>query len=139
MLKTYSISDCKLIELNKIQRAEGDLTFIEGRQNIPFDIQRVYYLYDVPAGAQRGGHAHKELFQLLIAVVGSFDVQLDDGFQQHIISLNRPNEGLLITPMIWRVLSNFSFGTVCLVLASAKFDELDYYRHYNDFMAAVRS
>jgi uncharacterized RmlC-like cupin family protein len=112
----------------------GNLTFIEGGVQIPFDIQRVYYLYDVPGGAERGGHAHKNLSQLLIAMSGSFDVLLDDGINKTSIHLNRSYNGLYICPMIWREINNFSSGSVCMVLASRKYDEEDYYRSYSDFI-----
>jgi hypothetical protein len=111
---------------------------IEGEDCVPFAIARVYYLYGVPAGAKRGGHGHRELFQLLVATSGSFDVRLDDGAEKRSITLDRPSEGLLLTPMIWRELDNFSPGAVCMVLASAPYEESDYYREYDDFLAAVR-
>ncbi len=112
----------------------GNLTFIEGGVQVPFDIQRVYYLYDVPGGAERGGHAHKNLSQLLIAMSGSFDVLLDDGINKANIHLNRSYNGLYICPMIWREINNFSSGSVCMVLASHKYDEDDYYRNYSNFL-----
>ena len=132
-----SIQDCKVIELPKIMDPRGNLTFIEGGVQIPFDIQRVYYLYDVPGGAERGGHAHKNLFQLVIAMSGSFDVLLDDGINKTSIHLNRSYNGLYICPMIWREINNFSSGSVCMVLASNKYDEEDYYRNYSDFLNQV--
>lgn len=132
-----SLDDCKIIELPKIGDPRGNLTFIEGGELIPFDISRVYYLYDVPGGAERGGHAHKELSQLIIAMSGSFDVVLDDGENKKRIHLNRPYQGLYVCPMIWRELDNFSSGSVCMVLASNRYDESDYYRKYSDYMSAV--
>jgi len=126
--------DCKIINLPKIIDNRGNLTFIESNNHIPFDIQRVYYLYDVPGGAERGGHAHKILHQFIIAISGSFDILLDDGFAKKTYHLNRSYIGLYICPMIWRELGNFSSGSVCMVLASAKYDECDYYRNYNDFL-----
>lgn len=125
---------CKVLELPKIQDPRGNLTFIEGSSHIPFDIQRVYYLYDVPGGAERGGHAHKGLHQLIIAMSGSFDVVLDDGKDKKRVHLNRSYNGLYICPMIWRELDNFSSGSVCMVLASNKYDEKDYLRDYEEFM-----
>lgn len=129
-----TIDICKVIELPKITDPRGSLTFVEGGSQIPFDIQRVYYLYDVPGGAERGGHAHKGLSQLIIAMSGSFDVVLDDGQNKKRIHLNRSYQGLYVCPMIWRELDNFSSGSVCMVLASNKYDEEDYYRNYADFM-----
>ncbi|WP_353931812.1 FdtA/QdtA family cupin domain-containing protein [Okeanomitos corallinicola TIOX110] len=131
------ISNCKIIELPKIKDPRGNLTFIEGGKHIPFDIQRVYYLYDVPGGAERGGHAHKELHQLIIAMSGSFDILLDDGHDKKRFYLNRSYYGLYICPMIWRSIDNFSSGSVCMVLASNFYDEADYYRDYEDFLGDV--
>jgi dTDP-4-dehydrorhamnose 3,5-epimerase-like enzyme len=131
-----SIENCHMIELPRIQDPRGNLTFIEGQNHIPFNIQRVYYLYDVPGGAERGGHAHKGLEQLIIAMSGSFDVIIDDGKDKKRIHLNRSHNGLYICPMIWRELDNFSSGSVCMVLASNLYDEDDYYRDYAVFMRA---
>ena len=132
----FNIDACQMVSLPKISDPRGNLTFIEGSNHIPFDIQRVYYLYDVPGGAERGGHAHKGLQQLIIAMSGSFDVVLDDGRQKKRVHLNRSYNGLYVCPMIWRELDNFSSGSVCMVLASSKYDEDDYYRNYADFMQA---
>jgi hypothetical protein len=129
-----NIDNCKILELPKITDPRGNLTFIEGGDHIPFDIQRVYYLYDVPGGAERGGHAHKGLHQLIIAMSGSFDVLLDDGKQKKRVHLARSYYGLYVCPMMWRELDNFSSGSVCMVLASNKYDESDYYRDYDQFM-----
>lgn len=137
MSKTMNIDLCKVMDFPKITDTRGNLTFIEGGKHIPFDIQRVYYLYDVPGGADRGGHAHKELHQLIIAMSGSFDVVLDDGRSKKRVHLNRSYNGLYICPMIWRELDNFSSGSVCMVLASSKYDEDDYYRNYPDFIQAI--
>lgn len=131
-----SISKCKIIDLPKISDTRGNLTFIESKKQISFDIQRVYYLYDVPGGAERGGHAHKELEQLIIASSGSFDVVLDDGERQMRFHLNRPYFGLYICPYIWRELDNFSSGSVCTVLASRPYEEKDYFRAYQDYLLA---
>ena len=131
-----SIDRCQIIDLPKIHDPRGNLTFIEGRQHVPFDIARVYYLYDVPGGSERGGHAHKQLHQFIIAMSGSFDVVLDDGRDKKRIHLNRSYNGLYVCPMIWRELDNFSSGAVCMVLASERYDEDDYYRNYADFMCA---
>jgi dTDP-4-dehydrorhamnose 3,5-epimerase-like enzyme len=129
-----NIERCRIIELPKISDPRGNLTFIEGSNHIPFDIQRVYYLYDVPGGAERGGHAHKALHQLIIAMSGSFDIHLDDGHAKKTIHMNRSYNGLYVCPMIWREIDNFSSGAVCLVLASDYYDEQDYYRDYDTFI-----
>ena len=124
------LDKCKIIELPKITDCRGNLTFIEGDEHVPFEIKRVYYLYDVPGGEQRGGHAHKDLQQFIIAASGSFDVILDDGKEQKRFHLNRSYYGLYVPTMIWRELDNFSSGSVCIVLASEHFDENDYIRNY---------
>jgi hypothetical protein len=128
-----SVHNCNVIELPKIHNRAGNITPIQAFKDVPFDIKRVYYLYDVPGGETRGGHAHKDLYQLIVALSGSFDVLLDDGVETKTISLNRPNFGLLVTPYIWRELVNFSSGAVLLVLASLKYDEEDYIRDYENF------
>lgn len=133
-----SIKNCKLVKLPKIADPRGNLSFIEGGNHIPFDIKRVYYLYDVPGGAERGGHAHKALQQLIIAISGSFDIHLDDGTERRTIHLNRSYDGLLVTPMIWREIDNFSSAAVCLVMASERYDESDYYRNYDEFVQAAK-
>ena len=132
-----SLAECRMIHLHKINEPRGNLTFIEGGRHIPFEIKRVYYLYDVPGGAERGGHAHKNLHQLIIAMSGSFDVILNDGTQQKRFHLNRSYSGMYICPMIWRELDNFSSGSVCMVLASNLYDEADYYRNYQEFVRAL--
>ena len=133
------IEICKIMELPKISDTRGNLTFIESYKQIPFGIQRVYYLYDVPGGAERGGHAHKELEQLIIASSGSFDVVLRDGDRKMRFHLNRPYFGLYICPYVWRELDNFSSGSVCTVLASRPYEEEDYFRDYQDFLSAKLS
>lgn len=133
-----SISDCKIVNLPKITDARGNLTFIEGGRHVPFEVKRVYYLYDVPGGAERGGHAHKDLHQLIIAISGSFDIVLDDGREKKRFHLNRSYYGIYVCPMIWREMDNFSSGAVCLVLASNLYDEADYYRSHPEFLAAAR-
>lgn len=132
------INECKIIELPKIHDPRGNLSFIEGTRHIPFDIKRVYYLYDVPGGETRGGHAHKALKQFIISMSGSFDVTLDDGNNKRVFTLNRSYYGLYLTSMIWREIVNFSSGAVCMVLASEYYDETDYFRDYDDFKSAVR-
>ena len=133
-----ALNDCKLVDLPVVHDQRGNLTFIEQNRHIPFSIKRVYYLYDVPGGAERGGHAHKALNQLIVAMSGSFDVVLDDGVEQKRIHLNRSYMGLYVCPMIWRELDNFSSGSVCMVLASNLFDEDDYYRDYKEFQLAAK-
>lgn len=130
---TSRVEDCKLIELGKNQHSNGNLTVVENGMQVPFDIKRVYYLYDVPGGEERGGHSHKALKQFVVAISGAFDVIIDDGINQRTVTLNRPYMGLLIVPGIWRVINNFSSGAVCLVLASEHYDEADYVRDYQEF------
>jgi len=132
------LANCRIVDLPKIEDSRGNLTFVEGGSHIPFDIQRVYYLYDVPGGAERGGHGHKELEQLIIAMAGSFDVVLDDGAERKRFHLNRSYYGLYVCPMIWRELDNFSSGSVCMVLASNRYDESDYYRDYQQYLHALQ-
>ncbi len=136
MRTQYSVYDCSLIELDQHHsERKGNISVVENGETIPFDTKRIYYLYDVPGGCERGGHAHKALQQLIIAVSGSFSVILDDGNVKRSFFLNRPYIGLLVKPGIWRTLEDFSSGSVCLVLASDVFDEEDYLRNYDDFLA----
>lgn len=129
-----TVYDCSVIEFGKHHDRKGNITVVENGKDIPFDVERCYYLYDVPGGESRGGHAHKELCQLIVAAGGSFDITLDDGNVKRTITLNRPYHGLLVVPGIWRELDNFSSGSVCLVLASHKYDENDYIRDYGEFL-----
>lgn len=129
-----SIKDCEIIKLPKLTDVRGNLTFAESNVHVPFDIERVYYLYDIPGGVSRGGHAHKNLKQLIIAVHGSFDVLIDDGHDKRTVTLNRANEGLLLGNHVWRELMNFTSGSVCLVFASQKYTEDDYIRDYSEFL-----
>ena len=131
------IEQCRIIELPKISDPRGNLTFVEANRHIPFDIKRVYYLYDVPGGSVRAGHGHKQLQQLFIAMSGSFDLLIDDGHEKKKYHMNRSYYGLYVCPMIWRDLDNFSSGSVCMVFASDYYDESDYYREYQDFIKAV--
>lgn len=133
-----SLSACKILDLPKITDPRGNLTFVESGRNLPFEIKRVYYLYDVPGGAVRAGHGHRELHQLIIAISGSFDIVLDDGYDTRQFHLDRSYFGLYVPPMIWREINNFSSGSVCVVLASDFYDEADYFRQYEDFVAAAR-
>lgn len=133
-MRKNTVYDCSMIEIDKHHHSKGNISVIENGITIPFDVKRTYYLYDVPGGESRGGHAHKELEQLIIAASGSFNVKLNDGNVTRTFTLNRPYQGLLIVPGIWRELDDFSSGSVCLVLASLKYDELDYIRDYNDFL-----
>ncbi|MCX7672533.1 MAG: FdtA/QdtA family cupin domain-containing protein [Thiobacillaceae bacterium] len=132
------LSDCRIIELPKITDPRGNLTFVEGMRHVPFEIKRVYYLYDVPGGADRGAHAHKTLHQFIVAMSGSFDVVLNDGDRQRRFQLNRSYYGLYVCPMMWRYLDNFSSGAVCMVLASSPYDPDDYVRDYQEFLRLVR-
>jgi len=134
-----TVDDCRLLDLPRIMREEGSITPIEGGKHVPFEIARVYYLYDVPGGASRGGHAHKELLQLMVAVMGSFDVVLDDGFMRRRVSLNRGYHGLYLPNLIWRELENFSSGAICVVLASQPYQESEYIRDYSDFIEHKKS
>lgn len=133
-MKRLSINDCKVVALPKIADPRGNLTFIEGENHIPFEIKRVFYLYDVPTEESRGAHAHINLHQFIICLSGSFDVAIDDGEFQATIHLNRPWKGLHIPPMIWAAEVNFDPGSVCLVLASDKYDEADYIRDYENYL-----
>lgn len=133
-----SLKNCYQIEFPKISDPRGNLSFVEGGRHIPFDIRRVYYLYDVPGGASRGGHAHKTLHQLVVAMAGSFDVELDDGNEKKRFHLNRSYYGLYVCPMIWRELDNFSSGAVCMVLASHLYEEDDYLRDYQEYISILR-
>ena len=132
-----TIDDCKTLLLPAIRNRRGNLTAIHAKIDIPFDIKRVYYLYDVPGGAARGGHAHKELQQIVVSVMGAFDVILDDGRKKKIVHLDRAYSGLYIPKLIWRELDNFSSGAICLVLASLPYDETDYYRDYDAYLQAI--
>lgn len=132
------LEQCQLIELPTVPDPRGRLTYVEGGRHVPFPIRRVYYVYDVPGGESRGGHAHKTLHQLLIAVSGCFDVTVDDGARSASFTLNRAYFGLYVPPMVWRELHGFASGSVCLVLASAPFDENDYFREYEAFRSAAR-
>lgn len=133
------LSNCRLIDLPKITDVRGNLTFVESSRHIPFQIKRVFYLYDVPGGAERAGHALKSCHQFLIAMSGSFDVILDDGRLRQSFYLNRSYCGLYIPPLVWREINNFSSGSVCLVMASEFYNESDYYRNYPDFCSAVNA
>jgi hypothetical protein len=128
------IANCKLINLPKIHTESGDITSINNNLDVPFEIKRIYYLYDVPNKADRGAHAHRELYQLVIAVSGSFEFELFDGQNKIKYTLNQPDQGLLIVPGIWRDLNNFSGGGICLVLASKEYDGNDYIRNSNEFV-----
>ena len=134
-----SINDCRLIDLPKIQNRAGNITPVQGNEDIPFEIKRIFYLYDTPGGESRGGHAHKTLYQLIIAASGSFEVTLNDGKESKKYYLNQPYYGLLIVPGIWGELQNFSSGSICLVLASDTYVEDDYLRHYKDYLNFIRN
>lgn len=138
-MKHSTIHDCRIIDLRKISDPRGNLTPIEGGADIPFDIKRVYYLYDVPGGESRGAHAHKQLQQLIVAASGSFSITLDDGREKKSFTLNRSYYGLLIVPGIWRDLDDFSSGAVLLCLASEHYQKEDYIRDYNEFLMYKKS
>lgn len=133
-----ALADCRLIDLPKVHDARGNLTFIEGERHLPFDIRRVFYLYDVPGGSTRAGHALKSCQQFLVALSGAFDVLLDDGVEKQRFHLNRAHFGLYVAPLVWRELDNFSGNSVCLVLASETYEPGGYLRAYEEFLAAVR-
>lgn len=133
-MQNSTVNDCKLVQLNKIHNRAGNITIIENNLDIPFEVKRIYYLYDIPNNETRGGHAHKELYQLIIGASGSFNINLNDGVNDKTIFLNRPDCGLLIVPGIWRDLSDFSSGSVCLVFASEMYSENDYIRDYDEFL-----
>ena len=128
------IKDCRIITLKKHHHANGNLTAVNNGVELPFELRRTFYIYDVPGGAERGGHSHYTCQEFIIAISGSFDVTVDDGNDKYTFTLNRPNQGLLVVPGIWRTLQNFSSGSVCLALASHHFDENDYVRDYNNFL-----
>ncbi len=132
-MKNNTVYDCTIIEMDKHHHEKGNITVVENNRTIPFEIKRAYYLYDIPGGESRGGHAHKNLYQLIVAASGSFDVVLDDVNVKRRFTLNRPYQGLFIVPGIWRELENFSSGAVCLALASQYYDADDYIRDYNEF------
>jgi hypothetical protein len=132
-----SVAECTIMKLPTVHERRGNLTYVEGDIHVPFEIRRVYYLYDVPGGAERGGHAHRKLQQLIIAASGSFDIHLDDGTAKRTFHMSRAHVGLYIPTMIWREIDNFSGGSVCMVLASERYDEADYYRDYAEFRRAA--
>ena len=134
MEKGYKVSDCHVIQLKGTSNRSGNMITAENLVDIPFEIKRVFYLYDIPGDASRGGHAHKELEQLIVAVSGSFDMTLDDGVSKKVVHLNRSNQALHLRPGIWKEMSNFSSGAICLSLASDKYDEDDYIRDYETFI-----
>lgn len=132
-----TVSDCKIIQLPRIADTRGKLSFIESHDHVPFDIKRIYYLYDMPPDAERGAHGHKKLEQLIVPLAGSFDICFDDGYHKKSYRLENPWEGVYVAPMIWRELKNFSSGAICLVLASEHYDEQDYFRNYHEFLHAA--
>ncbi len=135
-----SVEDCRLVNLPKYSDDRGSLSFVEGGRHIPFDIRRVYYLYDMPVDAERGAHGHLALEQLIVPISGAFDIILDDGTRKKVVHLDNPAQGLYVCPMMWRNLCNFTSDAVVLVFASLPYDEADYFRDYNDFIkAAVKS
>lgn len=135
-MRKNTVYDCSIIELDKHHHEKGNITVVENGESVPFGVKRVYYLYDVPGGESRGGHAHKALYQLIVAASGSFTVTLDDGKVKRTFLLNRPYQGLMVVPGIWRTLDDFSSGAVCLVLASECYTEDDYIRDYDEFLTS---
>ena len=133
-LNNNTVFDCSIINISKVRNEAGNIAIVENEKNIPFNVKRLYYLYDIPGGESRGGHAHYDLEQFIIAVSGSFEVILDDGENKKRITLNRPDMALHIVPGLWRELDNFSSGSICLILASHKYDEKDYIRDYPEFL-----
>lgn len=138
MSKSSTAYDCTLVYFDKHHNEKGNISVVQNVKDVPFEVKRVYYLYDVPGGESRGGHAHYELKQLIVAASGSFDVVVDDGNVKRTFTLNRPYQGLLVVPGLWRELNNFSSGSVCLVLASIEYDEADYIRSYEEFVKYKR-
>jgi dTDP-4-dehydrorhamnose 3,5-epimerase-like enzyme len=134
-MKTTKTNECKLITIDQIGDRRGHISVVENNREVPFEVKRIYYLYDVPSGEERGGHAHKDLKQLIVAASGSFDVVVGDGTNKRTFSLNRPNKGLYFPAGLWREINNFSSGAICLVLASHEYDEKDYIRNYNEFLS----
>lgn len=137
-MKNNTMYDCSIVELPRIKNRAGNITPIENNNQIPFEVKRIFYLYDIPGGEDRGAHAHKECHQLIVAASGSFEVKLDDGNEKKTVMLNQPNKGLYLPPGIWASEVNFSSGAICLVLASHKYDEKDYIRDYNEFKRIVK-
>ena len=133
-MRNNKLSDCTLIDLPKIENRSGNITVIENNLDIPFEVKRIFYLYDIPGGESRGAHAHKECHQFLVSASGSFEVHLDDGINKKTVMLNQPYTGLNVPPGIWASEINFSSGAICLVMTSDKFDEDDYIRDYKDFL-----
>lgn len=138
MAPSPGLAGCRRVDLPVVHDLRGNLTFVEAGVHVDFDVRRVYWLYDVPAGASRAGHAHRELEQLLIAASGSFDVTLDDGRERRRVTLDRSHQGLIIPRLVWREIDDFTSGAVCLVLASLPYDEADYFRDYDEFLRAAR-
>ncbi len=138
-MKEASIYDCSIIELPRLKNRAGNITVVNNNDNIPFEVKRVFYIYDIPGGEDRGAHAHKDCHQFLVAVSGSFEVEMDDGINKRTVTLNRPYYGLHIPPGIWAAEKGFSSGSVCLVLASHTFDEKDYIRDYPNFLEYKRN
>ena len=137
-MSVISVNDCSVIELPKINNRAGNITPVHGNKEIPFEINRIFYLYDIPGGESRGAHAHKDCHQFLIAASGAFEIDLDDGVNKRTVSLNRPNFGLHIPPGIWAAEKGFSSGAICLVLASHTYNEADYLRKYEDFLQYIQ-
>jgi dTDP-4-dehydrorhamnose 3,5-epimerase-like enzyme len=138
MANNITVWDSSLIQIKKVKSREGNLSIVENGVDLPFDVKRVFYIYDIPGGESRGAHAHKECHQFLVAVSGAFEVLLDDGRTQRLVQLNRPYHGLHIPPGLWASEINFSSGAVCLVLTSHTYNETDYIRSYDDYLSYIR-
>lgn len=134
MSKSTTVFECSVLTLDKHEDVKGNLTAVTNHEQVPFEVKRIYYLYDIPGGLSRGGHAHKDLQQLILALSGSFDITVDDGYNKRTFHLSRPNIGLLLPSGLWRELNNFSSGSICMVLASDLYSEADYFRDYQEFV-----
>lgn len=138
MKKKVSVYDCSIIELPRINNRAGNITPVTNQENVPFDVKRIFYIYDIPGGEDRGAHAHRECHQFLVAASGSFEIEMDDGVNKRTVTLNRPYYGLHIPPGIWAAEKGFSSGAICLVLASHKYDEKDYLRDYQEYINYIK-
>lgn len=138
-MRKTTVYDCSIIELPRLKNRAGNISIVENQDNLPFDVKRIFYIYDIPGGEDRGAHAHKECHQFLIAVSGSFEIEMDDGVNKRTVQLNRPYYGLHIPPGIWAAEKGFSSGAICLVLNSGLYEEDDYIRTYNDFLNILNS
>ncbi len=137
-MRKTTVYDCSIIEMPRLKNRAGNISIVENQDNLPFDVKRVFYIYDIPGGEDRGAHAHKECHQFLIAVSGSFEIEMDDGVNKRTVQLNRPYYGLHIPPGIWAAEKGFSSGAICLVLTSQEYRDVDYIREYNDYLNLIK-